>query len=210
MTDMYRFREKIGDNLMDFIIQKGLAQLRGIPFYPVIQSRSKYELIDMTLTVIGVAFEEVSKRAPDLKREISAWNDGRRCSLGVLPTGPYITLEKREDRIHYLKKRKIDPHMTFLFKNLDSAVLVLTAQMSSHQALAESRILLDGQVSYGMELNRALAIVETYLFPQFILNKIFKRPPTLNAYQLVTKGIIYAAMGPALLKNGLKCALKKQ
>ncbi len=210
MTDMYRFREKIGDNLMDFIIQKGLAQLRGIPFYPVIQSRSKYELMDMTLTVIGVAFEEVSKRAPDLKREISAWNDGRRCSLGVLPTGPYITLEKREDRIHYLGKRKIDPHMTFLFKNLDSAVLVLTAQMSSHQALAESRILLDGQVSYGMELNRALAIVETYLFPQFILNKIFKRPPTLNAYQLVTKGIIYAAMGPALLKNGLKCALKKQ
>ena len=195
---------------MDFIIQKGLAQLRGIPFYPVIQSRSKYELIDMTLTVIGVAFEEVSKRAPDLKREISVWNDGRRCSLGVLPTGPYITLEKREDRIHYLGKRKIDPHMTFLFKNLDSAVLVLTAQMSSHQALAESRILLDGQVSYGMELNRALAIVETYLFPQFILNKIFKRPPTLNAYQLVTKGIIYAAMGPALLKNGLKCALKKQ
>ena len=195
---------------MDFIIQKGLAQLRGIPFYPVIQSRSKYELMDMTLTVIGVAFEEVSKRAPDLKREISAWNDGRRCSLGVLPTGPYITLEKREDRIHYLGKRKIDPHMTFLFKNLDSAVLVLTAQMSSHQALAESRILLDGQVSYGMELNRALAIVETYLFPQFILNKIFKRPPTLNAYQLVTKGIIYAAMGPALLKNGLKCALKKQ
>ncbi len=195
---------------MDFIIQKGLAQLRGIPFYPVIQSRSKYELMDMTLTVIGVAFEEVSKRAPDLKREISVWNDGRRCSLGVLPTGPYITLEKREDRIHYLGKRKIDPHMTFLFKNLDSAVLVLTAQMSSHQALAESRILLDGQVSYGMELNRALAIVETYLFPQFILNKIFKRPPTLNAYQLVTKGIIYAAMGPALLKNGLKCALKKQ
>ena len=195
---------------MDFIIQKGLAQLRGNPFYPVIQSRSKYELIDMTLTVIGVAFEEVSKRAPDLKREISVWNDGRRCSLGVLPTGPYITLEKREDRIHYLGKRKIDPHMTFLFKNLDSAVLVLTAQMSSHQALAESRILLDGQVSYGMELNRALAIVETYLFPQFILNKIFKRPPTLNAYQLVTKGIIYAAMGPALLKNGLKCALKKQ
>ena len=195
---------------MDFIIQKGLAQLRGNPFYPVIQSRSKYELMDMTLTVIGVAFEEVSKRAPDLKREISAWNDGRRCSLGVLPTGPYIPLEKREDRIHYLGKRKIDPHMTFLFKNLDSAVLVLTAQMSSHQALAESRILLDGQVSYGMELNRALAIVETYLFPQFILNKIFKRPPTLNAYQLVTKGIIYAAMGPALLKNGLKCALKKQ
>jgi len=194
---------------MDFIIEKGLAQLRGLPFYPVIQSKSKYEVIDMTLTVIGVAFEEVSKRAPDLKREIIRWNDGRRCALGVLPNGPFITLEKREDRIYYLGKRKVDPAMTFLFKNLDSALLVLTAQMSAHQALAESRILLDGQVSYGMELNRALAIVETYLFPQFILNKIFKRPPTLNLYQLAAKGIIYGAMVPALLKNGLKCGIRK-
>jgi len=195
---------------MDLIIEKGLAQLRGLPFYPLIQSKSKYELIDVTLTVIGVAFEEVSKRAPDLKREVITWNDGRRCALGVLPSGPFITLEKREDRIHYLGKRSVDPHVTFLFKNLDSAMLVLTAQMSAHQALAESRILLDGQVSYGMELNRALAIVETYLFPQFILNKIFKRPPTLNIYQLAAKAIIYAAMGPALLKNGIKCTFKRQ
>ncbi len=194
---------------MDFIIEKGLAQLRALPFYPVIQSKSKYELIDMTLTLIGVAFEEVSKRAPDLKREITNWNDGRRCALGVLPRGPFITLEKRGNQIHYLGKKKIDPHMTFLFKNLDSAMLVLTAQMSAHQALAESRILLDGQVSYGMELNRALAIVETYLFPQFILNTIFKRPPTLNAYQLVVKALVYAALGPALIKNGLKCAIKR-
>ena len=195
---------------MDVIIEKGLAQLRAIPFYPAIQSISKYELIDLMFTFIGVAFEEVSRRAPDLKREIALWNQGRRCALGVLPKGPFITLQKVNGRIQYLGKRKVDPHMTFLFKNLDSALLVLTAQMSVHQALAESRILLDGQVSYAMELNRALAIVETYLFPRFILNRILKRPPTLNLYQLATKGIIYAAMGPALIKNGLKCPLKEK
>ncbi len=194
---------------MDVIITKGLAQLRAIPFYPAIQSAGKYELVDLTLTVIGVAFEEVSKRAPELRREILAWDDGRRCALGVLPKGPFITLEKTDHRIRYLGKRRADPHMTFLFKNLDSALLVLTAQMSTHQALAESRILLDGQLSYGMEFNRAMAIVETYLFPQFILSRIIKRPPVLNLYQLATKGIIYAAMGPALISNGLKCALGK-
>ncbi len=194
---------------MDLFIEKGLAQLRGLPFYPFVQSKSKYEIIDITLTVIGVAFEAVSKYAPDLKREIIRWDDGRRCALGVLPRGPFITIEKREDRIYYLGKRSVDPHVTFLFKNLDSALLVLTAQMSAHQALAESRILLDGQVSHGMEMNRALAIVETYLFPQFILDRIFKRPPVLNIYQLAAKGFVYAAMGPALVKNGLKCTFKK-
>ncbi len=194
---------------MDFLVQKGLAQLRAIPFYPTVQSISKYELIDLTLSVIGVAFEEVSKRAPDLRREIGSWNDGRRCAMGVLPKGPFITLEKVEDRILYLGKRRMPADITFLFKNLDSALLVLTAQMSAHQALAESRILLDGRVSYGMAFNRALALLETYLFPHFILKRIFKRPPRPNIHQLATKGLIYAAMGPALIKNGLKCTLHK-
>jgi len=62
---------------MDIIIEKGLAQLRNIPYFPVIQSKSKYELIDIMLTVIGVAFEEVSKRVPELKGEIAGWNEGR-------------------------------------------------------------------------------------------------------------------------------------
>jgi len=194
--------------MMDMIIEKGMAQLRNIPYFPVIQARSKYELVDIILTVIGVAFEEVSKRVPELRGEIAGWNDGRRCAMGVLPKGPYISLEKSGDRILYLGKGLISPDVTFLFKNLDSAVLVLTAQMSAHQAMAECRILLDGQVSYGMEMNRALAIVETYLFPQFILNKIFKRKPQLSFYQLITKGTVYAALLPAFLRNGLKCAIK--
>ncbi|MBL7203906.1 MAG: hypothetical protein ISS63_06180 [Desulfobacteraceae bacterium] len=194
--------------MMDIIIEKGLAQLRKVPYFPVIQSKSKYELIDIILTVIGVAFEEVSKRVPELKGEIAGWDEGRRCAMGVLPKGPYISLEKSGDRILYLGKGLMSPDVTFLFKNLDSAVLVLTAQMSAHQAMAECRILLDGQVSYGMEMNRALAIVETYLFPQFILNKIFKRKPQLSLYQLITKGTVYAALLPAFLKNGLKYAIR--
>ena len=129
--------------------------------------------------------------------------------MGVLPKGPYISLEKSGDRILYLGKGLISPDVTFLFKNLDSAVLVLTAQMSAHQAMAECRILLDGQVSYGMEMNRALAIVETYLFPQFILDKIFKSKPQLSLYQLITKGTVYASLLPALLKHGLKYAVEK-
>ena len=193
---------------MDIIIEKGLAQLRNIPYFPVIQSKSKYELIEIILTVIGIAFEEVSKRVPELKGEIAGWNEGRRCAMGVLPKGPYISLQKSDNRILYLGKDLISPDVTFLFKNLDSAVLVLTAQMSAHQAMAECRILLDGQVSYGMEMNRALAIVETYLFPQFILDKIFKRSPQLSLYQLITKGTVYAALLPAFVKNGLKYVVK--
>ena len=174
----------------------------------MIQARSKFELVDIVLTVIGVAFEEVSRRVPELKGEIAAWDDGRRCAMGVLPKGPYITLEKRGNRIRYLGKGLKAPDVTFLFKNLDSAVLVLTAQMSAHQAMAECRIILDGRISCGMEMNRALAVVETYLFPQFILERIFKRPPRLNLYQLFAKGTVYASLVPALIRNGIKCVVR--
>lgn len=194
--------------MMDMIFERGVAQLRGLPYFPVIQSRTKYELTDLVLTVIGVGFEEVSKRVPELKGEVAAWSEGRRCAMGVLPKGPYITLEKRGDSIFYLSKGLKSPDVTFLFKNLDSAVLVLTAQMSAHQAMAECRILLDGQISYGMEMNRALGIVQTYLFPQFILDRIFKSRPRLTLYQLAIKGTVYTSLLPALVKNGLKCAFK--
>jgi len=197
------------EGFVDLLVDRGLAELRRLPFYPMIQSRSKYELVDMVLTVMGVAFEEASKWVPELQEEIAPWNEGRRCAMGVLPKGPHITLEKRGDRIRFLGKGRTDSDVAFLFKNLDAAVLVLTAQMSAHQAMAECRIILDGRISHGMEMNRALTLVETYLFPEFILEKILKRAPHLNAYQLITKGTFYAALMPALVKTGLKGAIHK-
>ncbi len=199
----------IMEGIVDTVLENSLTQLRKIPLFAQIQSRSKRELVDFILTVIGVAFEEVSKRAPELQQEISEWNEGRRCGLGVLPKGPHITLEKRGKRIYFLGKEAMNPDVSFLFKNLDAAVLVLTAQMSAHQAMAECRILLDGQISYGMEMNRALAIVEIYLFPEFVLKQILKHVPPMNVSQLIAKGRIYAALGPALAMRGLKSVIQK-
>ena len=194
---------------MDIMIERGMTQLRKMPYFPIIQTKSKYALVDTTLTVIGAAFEVVSQMVPELKAEIADWNEGRKCGVGVLPNGPYITIQKKKDSIVYLGKGKQDADVTFLFKNLDSAVMLFTAQMSAHQAAAECRILIDGVNSYAMELNRALSIVETYLFPGLILNMIFKRPPKLTAKQQITKGRVLAALMPNLVKQVVKSTFKK-
>ncbi|MCD6570438.1 MAG: hypothetical protein J7L53_07020 [Deltaproteobacteria bacterium] len=186
---------------MDIDIQKGMALIRGIPFYPTVQSKAKYALLDISLSALAAAFEEVAKRVPEFQAEIANWNDGRRFAVGVLPKGPYITLEKRGDMTHYLGKGLLSPDVTFLFKNLDSGVLVFTGLMSSHQAVAECRVLVKGNISYAMELNRALAIVQTYLFPGIILKRIFKEPPKLSLGQLITKGKVYVALLPALIRQ---------
>jgi hypothetical protein len=197
-----------GDEYMDAIIEKGMVQLRKMPYFQTIQTKSKYALVDTTLTVIGAAFEVVSKMSPELQAEIADWNDGRKCGVGVLPSGPFITLQKQKDQIVYLGKGKQEADVTFLFKNLDSAVMLFTAQTSAHQAAAECRILIDGVNSYAMELNRALSIVETYLFPGIVLNMIFKRPPRLTAKQQITKGRILAALMPNLVRQIVKSTFK--
>jgi len=193
---------------MDVTIEKGMVHLRKMPYYNLLQTKSKYALVDTTLTVIGSAFEVASRWVPEFKEEISAWNEGRKCGVGVLPDGPFITLEKRKNKIVYLGKGKQKADVTFLFKNLDSAVMLFTAQISAHQAAAECRILIDGVNSYAMELNRTLAIVETYLFPGLIINMIFKRPPQLTPKQQVTKSRVYAALMPNLLKQMVKSTIK--
>jgi hypothetical protein len=194
--------------MIDLATEKGLSFLRSLPYYPEIQAKSKFEVIDITLTVISVAFEVVSQKSATFQAEITDWNEGRRMSLGVLPKGPFVTLEKRDGRIVYLGKGSLNPQVTFLFKNLDSAFLVFTAQMSAHQAVAECRVLVDGDNSYAMELNRALAIVETYLFPPFIAHKIFKRPPDLQKDPFKTRVKILSALVPALIRHGIKLGLQ--
>ncbi|MBF0119448.1 MAG: hypothetical protein HQK79_11475 [Desulfobacterales bacterium] len=186
---------------MEVSLDSIMGKLRKIPYFPSIQTKTKYLVVDVSLTVIGTAFEEVSKSVTELKSEIYDWNDGRRAAIGVLPKGPYITLEKRGDQIHYLGKGLKSPDVTFFFKNLDSAFLVFTAQMSAHQAASECRVLVDGNNAYAMELNRALSIVETYLFPSLILNMLFKRPPKLDMDQQILKGKIGLSLVPALIKK---------
>jgi len=193
---------------MEAIIEKGMVQLRKMPYFQIVQTKSKYALVDTTLMVIGAAFEVVSRMSPEMQAEIADWNEGRKCGVGVLPNGPFITLQKKGDQIIYLGKGKKETDVTFLFKNLDSAVMLFTAQMSAHQAAAECRILIDGVNSYAMELNRALSIVETYLFPGIILKMIFKRPPKLTAKHQITRGRILAALMPNLVKQIVKSTFK--
>lgn len=181
--------------------ENALERLVKLRNYPELQSKSKYAMIEITLLVVAAAFEEVSKRAPEMKKEIEVWNEGRKCGIGVLPKGPAITLQKKEGRILFIGKGLKDPDVSFLFKNLDAAFMIFTAQMSSHQAVAENRVLVDGNNAYAMEMNRTLAIVQTYLFPKFVVDMIFKRPPKLGLSHYMRQGQVYAALLPALVRG---------
>lgn len=170
------------------------------------RTQAKAALCRTSLLALGMTFELASDLAPEMAVELAPWDEGRRVGIGVLPNGPYITIQKRGARLAYLGSGLADPHVAILFKNLDSAVLVFTGQIGAHHAVAENRVVVRGSNHHAMEATRAMAIVQTYLFPGLLLKKIFKRPPVLTRAQLMAKGRVYAALVPALLRGALRVA----
>lgn len=171
----------------------GILRLRG-------GTVAKRALCRASLLGLAAVFELASRYVPEMRDEIRDWEDGRRVTLGVLPSGPHITIQKDGERIRYLGARPVDPSVSILFKNLDSAVLIFTGQLGAPWAVAENRVCVHGSNSAAIQVTRAMAIVQAYLFPGLILNKIFKRPPRLTAVQLANKARIMALLTPAMIR----------
>jgi hypothetical protein len=185
-------------------IKRILNLFRGLSFYPEVQSRIKYGLSSVVLSVLGPAFQVISKRVPEIREELTSWDDGRRFSVGILPRGPYITLEKRRDMIYYLGKGLISPNISMLFKNFDAALPVFLGMKGSFQTFAENGMIVEGNLSHTMEVNRVANIVYAYLFPGIILKIILKRPPRLSLLQMITKARVYMDLTPAIIWSLVK------
>jgi hypothetical protein len=186
---------------MNEYARKILISIRSLSFYPELMTRVKYMTIDVAFMFLGPIFEVVSDKVPEMKKEIEDWEDGRKFAIGVLPKGPAITLEKKGSRIWYLGKGFHSPEISMLFKNLDAALPVFLGMKGSFQAFAENGVIVDGNLAHTMEVNRAVNIVNSYLFPGFVLKKILKRPPRMDLAQYITKARVYAGIVPAFIKH---------
>lgn len=186
------------------IIDKAMARVREIPGYIAFETKAKKVYLDVIMRVLGPVFEVVTRIVPECKGELDYWEDGRRFSLGMLPDGPGMTVEKQGDMIRYVGPGIQDPNITLLFKNLDAGMMALTTYMGTVQAAAEDRVLIRGDNGMALEAVRILDLVETYLFPQIILNRNFRRAPKLNAVQRVRKARVYAGVVPAVVKSLIK------
>ncbi len=169
---------------------------------PVVRAAvmAKRGLCSGALLGLAAVFEMTSRYVPEMGKEIADWDDGRRVTIGVLPSGPYITIQKVGERLRYLGARSVDPSVSILFKNLDSAVLVFTGQIGAPWAVAENRICVHGSNTEALQVTRAMAIVQTDLFPGLILKKTFKRPPQLTVAQMANKARIMGLLTPRMIR----------
>jgi hypothetical protein len=150
---------------------------------------------------LGAAFETVSKRSAELRAEIADLEDGYVFSIGVLPDGPAVSLKKEGNRIRYLGKGYRDPTVKILFKNIDSAVRVCVGMIGTHTAAAQHRTLVHGNIGEAVAISRAMSMVQTYLYPRFILTRTTKRCPKLTPAQLLLKAWVMTTLAFGMLAD---------
>lgn len=150
------------------------------------------------LMAVGVAFELSSKWDEAIQHEIEDWTPGVTFAMGVLPDGPFMTVQKEGKHVRYIGLGRKDPDVAICFKNLDAALLVFTGQIGTHLAAAEKRFLVQGDLTETVKISRTLSMVQAYVFPGLIVRKTFKRPPVFTPKQKWIKAKVYAALMPLL------------
>lgn len=134
---------------------------------------------------LGRGFQAAYSLDAGIQAEIADWPESTTILMRIFPSGPAMTVAKRNDRIYYLGLEETPADFVITFKSLDGALLVLLGRISIAQAYAEHRFVMYGDImAVGMPLVRCLYQVENYLFPRFITHKLFNRFPIKSVNSL--------------------------
>ena len=196
----------------------------GKPYLPIAPGRKRFKeaTVKSVFLFLGTAFEAAAKRDPDIKKEVSSWNNGFTLSMNILPYGPYMTFEKVDNRLYYrgvrlkdrnndIKEREAkgeaaqsrdvklqDIDVIVNFKNIECAFMVLTPQMGTPQAYAERRLLVKGDLVKIMSFSRCLNILLAHLYPKFVYASLMKRPPRMGFKKQLVRLMIMADIAVGL------------
>ena len=119
-------------------------------------------------------FKVVYKIEPKVKKEIDNWEDGFGIKIITCANGPVLYMKKENGKLINVKDREEKAPIEIIFKNFESAFLLLTGRMGISKAYAQHRFLLKGNIMDAMSFVRCTDIVESYLFPKIITKRILK------------------------------------
>ncbi|SKA99541.1 hypothetical protein SAMN05443428_13616 [Caloramator quimbayensis] len=130
------------------------------------------------LYFLGRAFVASAKHDIYVKKEIENWPDSLKILIKIQSFGPCLLMKKEKGTLKYLGSKEEDCEFAVYFKNIETALLVLTGRLGIDMAYAQHRFSMKGDIiAFGMPFVRCLYIVEAHLFPSFIAKKILKRMP---------------------------------
>lgn len=197
IDDYYQIRrfDQRGVPTVELMEELGLQDyIKDTPLVPLIVDKElrsetirpghknlKKAIIHLVFIILGRSFKTLSKYDSQIQKEIESWPKHFKVLFKVEHFGPTLGLVKTSK--NQIKPKNISEHQADLviyFKNVDSAFMLMTAQIGTHQAYAQHRLRAKGNLAYSMSVIRCLNIAETYLFPSFIAKKIIRDLPEID------------------------------
>jgi len=136
--------------------------------------------LSFMLWFVGRAIQASAKLDDEIKKEFDQMPNGFSFSLGCLPSGPNMVIEKGKDGIvRYLGSRKENGEISLKMsvKNMDVFFLLFSFQESTPVSNARCRLIVDGEIPFACSAVRILDIVQVYLLPKPIAKLAIKRYP---------------------------------
>ncbi|MBF0258398.1 MAG: hypothetical protein HQK62_06105 [Desulfamplus sp.] len=149
------------------------------PIVPGVK-RLKLTVIQIVFLVLGRAFQCASQHDEEIRKEIEPWPEGFTLMMKVMPDGPSMGLEKKDNMLLFRGSQLKSANLEIYFRNVESAFMIMTPQMGSPQAFAEKRMSIKGDLGIATVFTRTLVIVMATLYPEIIVKKLVKRVPPLT------------------------------
>ncbi|MFW9996838.1 MAG: hypothetical protein ACFFD4_32650 [Candidatus Odinarchaeota archaeon] len=146
------------------------------------KKRIKVFIIKLVMFILGRAIQSSSRFDRVVKEELTRWPEGHMLMFTVQPKGPSLALRTEKGMLKKIKPAG-EPDTVVFIKNVESAFLLMTAQLGTVQAFIEHRCSLKGDVTIAMSLIRCLNRTQTYLFPRLIARRVLKKPASIPWYR---------------------------
>ncbi len=142
----------------------------------------KRAVVASAMFALGRAWQTLYRVDARLQREVQDWPEGFQVMFKVRPCGPQFVMQKTGGRLRYCGQQGHADEMDLIIylKNIESAFMVMTAQMGIARAYAEHRMSVTGDLRYGLAVVRSMNIVESYIFPSLIAGRTIKRPVEIH------------------------------
>jgi aldehyde:ferredoxin oxidoreductase len=158
----------------------------------------KQGLVKTILFILGRALQTASKLDKSIQKELEAFPVGYTAMMYTLPHGPGMAVQKNANGTFTYLGLKIKPEqadLVIFMKHTEAALMMLTGQIGTSQAMAEHRMMVKGNIHLGMVFTRCLNIVETYLFPQLIVKRILRNVPQIPFWKRYARRLVIYIFG---------------
>jgi len=164
-------------------VKHAASSLEGVRDFRLVVPRGKRIkrlYLSIMLWFVGRAMQAAAKVDKGVKKEFESMPTGFRFSLGVSPGGPAMIMEKTDrGQIKYVGSKPggkpLD--LSIKIKHLEGAILLFTFQESTATAVAEDRLVVEGDVPQACTVVRILDMVEVLLLPKIVAGLAVKRYP---------------------------------